>query len=130
MTSIFKKGYEVNRENVKRQERQRENMGRKLFDFFLTKDGEEANVRFLTEEPINYDGHTIQENGKFNTYTCTGANCPFCAKGDKPKSRGAFLIIDKRPYTYEDKKTGEEQTVESSLKFYSQGTRVVSQLDR
>lgn len=130
---LFKRGYETAREEKERQDRNRENSGRKLFNFFLSKDGDEADLRFLTEEPINFYEHNIRgrHNGKdtFTAYTCTGDNCPFCAEGDRPTYRGAYLVIDKRPYEYTDK-NGKKRQGNHQLRLFKQGMRVISQLDR
>lgn len=128
--ALFKRGYEVNRENQERQDRARENAGKKLFDFFLSNDKEEADVRFLTEEPINFMMHTIKRSEKeYDNYTCTGENCPLCANGDKPKDKGAYLIVDRRKFEYTDK-NGNKKSGSNQVKMYIQGTRTVSQLDR
>lgn len=133
-SNLFKKGFEVNRENKKKQEAARNNKNKLLFDFFLPtpsgdEDNVEADVRFLTEEPINYKRHVIPEGNKYANYTCSGENCPLCARGDQPKDNGAFLLIDRREYSYKDK-DGKERTGKNQIRFYTQGTRVVSQLDR
>lgn len=130
---IFKKGYEAAREEQKRQDETREKMGKRLWRFFLSKDGEEATVRFLTEEPITFYEHTIKtvHNGKesYDTHICTQDGCEFCESGDRAGFKGAFLIYDKRPYEYTDK-NGKKKKGEGQLRLYVQGTRVLSQLDR
>lgn len=128
---MFRKGFDVSREERKKQETIRENLGRRLFNFFLSKDGDEADIVFLTSEPVNYQVHNVQEGGKFKFYTCTqDDNCPFCNDGDNSSYRGAFLIIDKRPYEYTDKNGNKKVNDKGSIKFFSQGVRVISQLDR
>ena len=42
--ALFKKGYEAARQEKKRQEEVREQMGKRLFRFFLSGDGAEAKV--------------------------------------------------------------------------------------
>lgn len=131
--SIFAKGYEANRKEKARQDKAKENMGKRLFRFFLGKDGEEADLIFLTEEPINFHEHTVKSsrNGKevYDTYTCSGDNCELCEDGDKPSFKGAFLVYDKRAYETTDK-NGKKKTVQGSLKLFVYGTKIVSQLDR
>ena len=132
---LFKKGYNAVREEKQRQDENREKMGKQLWRFFLSKDGEEATVRFLTEEPINFYEHTVKSvrNGKehYDTVICTEelGGCSLCDGGDKPSFKGAFLIYDKRPYEYTDK-NGKKQTSKGQLRLYVQGARVLSQLDR
>ena len=132
---LFKKGYSAVREEKQRQDENREKMGKQLWRFFLSKDGEEATVRFLTEEPINFYEHTIKNtrNGKesYDNVICTRdiGDCPLCDGGDKPSFKGAFLVYDKRPYEYTDK-NGKKQKSSGQLRLYVQGARVLSQLDR
>ena len=132
---LFKKGYSAVREEKQRQDENREKMGKQLWRFFLSKDGEEATVRFLTEEPINFYEHTVKSvrGGKehYDNVICTEelGGCGLCDGGDKPAFKGAFLIYDKRPYEYTDK-NGKKQTSKGQLRLYVQGARVLSQLDR
>lgn len=131
---MFKKGYDAVREEKQRQDENREKAGKNLWRFFLTNDGEEADVRFLTEEPVTFYEHTIKNtrNGKdsYDTHVCSGDDsCSFCANGDKPTFKGAFLIWDMRPFEYKDK-DGKKKTGEGQLRLYVQGARVLSQLDR
>ena len=132
---LFKKGYSAVREEKQRQDENREKMGKQLWRFFLSKDGEEATVRFLTEEPINFYEHTVKSvrGGKehYDNVICTEelGGCNLCDGGDKPAFKGAFLIYDKRPYEYTDK-NGKKQKAKGQLRLYVQGARVLSQLDR
>lgn len=132
--ALFKRGYEAAREEKQRQDERREQLGKRLFRFFLGSDGDEARVRFLTEEPINFNEHTIKtmKGGKerYDTVLCDGSDsCPYCADGDKPSFKGAFLVFDRTPFEVKDDK-GKKKTVNGSLKLYVAGTRVLSQLDR
>lgn len=135
MGGLFKRGYGAVREEKQRQDENREKSGRQLWRFFLSKDGDEATIRFLTEEPINFFEHTVRviRGGKerYDNVICTAdlGECSLCEQGDKPIFRGAFLIYDKRPFEYTDK-SGKKQTGEGQLKLYVQGARVLSQLDR
>ena len=126
---MFARGYEASRAEKERQDAARENSGKKLWKFFLKNDGDEAEVRFLTEVPINFYEHNIKRGDKIETYVCSGDNCPCCAEGDKPTYKGAFLIVDKREYEYTDS-NGKKQKGKNQLRLYVQGMRVVSQLDR
>ena len=131
---MFKKGYTAVREEKQRQDENREKAGKNLWRFFLSNDGDEADVRFLTEEPVTFYEHTVKgmRNGKevYDTIVCSGdSNCSLCASGDKPTFKGAFLIWDMRPYEYTDK-DGKKQKGKGQLRLYVQGARVLSQLDR
>lgn len=132
--ALFKKGYEAAREEKKRQEEVREQMSKRLFRFFLSGDGAEAKVRFLTEEPVNFNEHTVKvfKGGKerYDTFLCNGeSSCPYCEEGNKSSFKGAFLIWDYTEFEVKDS-SGKKKTVKGSLKLYVAGTRVLSQLDR
>ena len=132
---MIKKGYSVVREKKQRQDENREKMGKRLWRFFLSEDGDEATVRFLTEEPINFYEHTVKSvrGGKerYDNVICTKdlGDCSLCDGGDRPSFKGAFLIYDKRPYEFTDAK-GNKQKGKGQLRLYVQGARVLSQLDR
>lgn len=130
---VFNRGYQGVREEKERQETERAKRQNSLWRFFLSKDGDEARIRFLTEEPVTFYEHNVKtsRNGKeaFDSVTCAGENCSFCDNGDRPSFKGAFLIIDRREYEYKDK-DGKKKTGKNQLRLYVQGTRVLSQLDR
>ena len=131
---MFKKGYTAVREEKQRQDENREKAGKNLWRFFLQSDGDEADVRFLTEEPVTFYEHTVKtmRNGKeaYDTVVCNGdESCALCTNGDKPTFKGAFLIWDMRPFEYTDK-DGKKKTGNGQLRLYVQGARVLSQLDR
>lgn len=132
MASMFKRGFKAVNEEKQRQEEQK-NRGNGLFRFFLTKDKDEADVTFLTEQPVNYYEHTIKKfvNGKerYDSIPCKGEDCKHCADGDRPSFKSAWLIIDHREVTYTDK-DNKKQTVQDQLRLLVYGTKVASQLDR
>ena len=127
--SIFKRGYSASREEKQRQDKARENAGKKLWRFFLKDDKDEADVRFLTEEPVNFAEHNIKRGDRFEQHCCIGEGCPYCEDGDKPVYKGAYLIVDKREYEYTDQ-NGKKQKGKNQVRLFVQGMRVVSQLDR
>lgn len=133
MGTLFKRGYEASRAEKQRQDEARENAGKKLWRFFLKDDGDEADLRFLTEEPVNFYEHNLKStrNGKdtYQQFTCTGDNCPLCADGDKPTYKGAYLIVDHREFEFTDAK-GKKQKGRDQVRLFVQGMKVVSQLDR
>ena len=127
---MFKRGYDASREEKARQDQAKEQLGKKLWRFFLAEDGEEADVRFLTEEPVNFYEHNIKTgDNKYEQYTCIGDNCPLCADGEKATYKGAYLVVDRRDYEYKDS-NGNKKTGGNTVKLYVQGMKVVSQLDR
>ena len=132
MASMFKRGFKAVNEEKQRQEEQK-NRGNGLFRFFLQKDKDEADVTFLTEQPVNFYEHTIKKfvNGKerYDSIPCVGEGCKHCADGDRPSFKSAWLIIDHREVTYTDK-DNKKQTSQDNLRLLIYGTKVASQLDR
>lgn len=132
MASMFKRGFNAVNEEKQRQEEQR-NRGNGLFRFYLKKDKEEADITFLTEQPVNFFEHTIKKyaNGKeiYESIPCIGDGCKHCADGDRPSFKSAWLIIDHREYSYKDK-DGNTKTGRDQVRLLVYGTKVASQLDR
>ena len=130
----FRRGFSHAKEEAKRMEKERASWGKKLYEFYLSNDGDEADVVFLNEEPVECFVHNriVRRNGKefFDTVVCTrDADCPDCENGEKATYKGAFLVIDLRPYEGKDS-NGKKKTVPYTLRFYLPGIRVVSSLER
>ena len=68
-------------------------------------------------------------DNKYEQYTCTGANCPFCNDGEKATYKGAYLVVDRREFSYKDKE-GKQKTGKNQVRLFVQGMKVISQLDR
>lgn len=67
-------------------------------DFFL-KDGETANVQFLTDEPFIYYAHQIKIGGKWRVTPCqkmTAKRCLICEDNIKKTWKAAFKVADLR----------------------------------
>lgn len=126
---LFKRGYEASREEKARQDKARENAGKKLWRFFLSDDGDEADLRFLTEEPVNFYEHNLKKGDRYEQYCCIGEDCPFCEDGDRPTYKGAYLVVDRREFEYTDDK-GKKKKGKDQVRLFVQGMKVVSQLDR
>ena len=135
--TMFNRGYKFAREEAERQEQARANAGKLIYEFFLKSDKKnrspEADVIFLTDEPINFYMHNIPKgNDRFESYVCSDditGDCIDCANGNRPSYKGAYLIYDERPYEYTDK-NGKKVKKEGQIRLYFAGTRVMSQLDR
>lgn len=131
MSKMFNRGFKAVDEEKKRQDEEKSKRGG-LFRFFLKEDKEEADITFLTEQPVNFYEHTLKTkvNGKdkYDNVPCTGEDCPHCADGNRPSFKSAWLIIDHREVTY--KKDGKEQTISDQLRLLVYGTKIASQLDR
>lgn len=126
---LFARGYDASRAEKERQDKARENAGKRLWRFFLKDDGDEADLRFLTEEPVNFYEHNLKRGDKYEQFTCTGDDCPFCDDGDRPTYKGAYLVVDRRDYEYTDK-DGKKKKGNNQVRLFIQGMKVVSQLDR
>lgn len=132
MKNMFKRGFKAVNEEKERQEEEKSKRGN-LFRFFLTKDKEEADVTFLTEQPVNFYEHTLKKivNGKerYESVPCIGEECTHCADGDRPSFKSAWLIIDHREVSYKDKE-GKTKTLQDQVRLLVYGTKTASQLDR
>lgn len=135
MSGHFKRGYKPLAKEAKRQEELRQQRKERLYEFFLKDDRDEADVRFLLEEPCNIRIHQVQRraaNGKtyYENVICSEDNkCPYCEQGDNPTMKGATLVIDRRPYEYTDDK-GKKRKAQNTVKLFIQGTKVMGQLER
>lgn len=98
-------------------------------DFWL-KDGDDAMVRFLSNEPISIYQHRIQNGGKWVTSTCLRDGCPLCEAGNKPQFVGVFSIIDRRKEEWVDKNTGKKVSRQNTVKMWRCGTRVMGSLEK
>lgn len=105
--------------------RRAEEIDRPRTSFFSLKDGQTARIQFMDEEPVCVYQHTLQVpidgEKRWRSYTClngSGESCPFCAIGDTPRFVGMFNIIDHG-----------ETDVEKKVKLFTQGIRVLKQLE-
>ena len=135
MAGHFKRGYKPLAKEAKRQEAARAARKNRLFEFYLKDDKDEADVRFLLEEPCNIRVHQVQRkagNGRtfYDSVICTeDDSCPYCEMGDNPTVKGATLIIDRRPFEYTDD-NGKKKKGKNQVKLFIQGTKVMGQLER
>lgn len=135
MAGHFKRGYKPLAKEAKRQEAARAARRNRLFEFYLKDDKDEADVRFLLEEPCNIRVHQVQRkagNGRtfYDSVICTeDDSCPYCEMGDNPTVKGATLIIDRRPFEYTDD-NGKKKKGKNQVKLFIQGTKVMGQLER
>ena len=87
-------------------------------NFFSLKDGDEADVRFLDEEPVCIYEHFVRVGSSAMWFTCldgTGEECPACEKGIAKRFSGSFSVIDRR---------------DDKVKLYKAGIRVLKVLDK
>lgn len=130
---MFKRGFKAVDEEKERQEKNKQNRGKALWKFYLAKDKDEADLTFLTSEPINFYSHNIKSyvNGKerFDEIPCVGENCKYCKQGEKTTFKSAWLVVDHREFKYKDK-DGKEQTGSDQVRLFIYGTKIASQLDR
>lgn len=132
MAGLFKRGFKAVSEEKERQDKNRENRTKGLWKFFLKDDGAEAEITFLTEEPINYYEHTIKtyQNGKerYESIPCIGDSCKLCKNGEKASFKSAWLVVDHTEVEYT--KDGKTQTISDQVRLFIYGTKIASQLDR
>lgn len=127
----FKKGFKAVKEEEERRKQLKEQFQGKLWRVFFPKDADEdyeIPVRFLTDEPVCYNEHSLKVNGKFVNAYCEGDGCPHCAEGNKPRFVGAFLVIDRTEYSY--KKDGKTIEGKDRVKLLVRGTQDLAVLDR
>lgn len=133
---MFRRGYDAVEAEKERQEIEKEKRGKRLFRFFLASDGDEAELQFLTEEPVTFPEHTVKKfsGGKeiFEKVTCSQDDeCEECLNGNRPSFAGAYLVIDKREIEIKDKDNPKKKkTVKDQVRLAIFGTKVLSQLDR
>ena len=134
----IQRGFKAVKQEQERREKEKEMRQGKLWRvFFPSKCDEdfEIPVRFLTDEPICFWEHTVKVAGKFQQFTCTGDGCKHCADGDKPRFVGAFLVIDRTEFEYDEKdekgnKTGKKVKGKDRLKLLVRGQQDLAVLDR
>jgi len=106
-----------------------ERLNQQYLPTLFLKDGEEAPLTFLTTTPFNYYEHFVK--GINQSYTCSqSADCPLCAMGNKPSFKGAYIVIDHRVESWNDKSTGEVKSRKDTVKVMKQGIRALQVLDR
>lgn len=138
MKKIFKRGFKAVKEEEKKREQMKEQLQGRLWRVFFPKnagDDHEINVRFLTDEPVCFYEHTEFTGGKVTNTTCTGEDCPLCKSGHKPRFVGAFLVIDRTEFEYDERdaqgnKTGKKVTGKDRLKLIVRGQQDLAVLDR
>jgi hypothetical protein len=135
MSNVFRKrGFDAHKQEEERRKKEAAERQGKLWRYFL-KDGEEdVPIRFLTEEPILFYEHNIKTpDGKFSTVTCGGDDCELCATS-KPSYKGAWLVVDGRSVTIDEKKdgkpTGKKKEITDQVRLYVRGSTDIAKLDR
>lgn len=125
---MFKRGFNAMNEEEERRKKAAEAKRGKLWRYFLKEGDEDVPVLFLTSDPICFWEHTVQEGGRYNNVPCIGEGCPHCAT-KKPSYVGAWLVVDRREYTYKDQNQ-KEQTGKDRIKLLVRGTTTGAQLQR
>ena len=134
----IQRGFKAVKEEEKRREQLKEQRQGKLWRVFFPKDAKEdfeIPVRFLTDEPVCFYEHTKYTNGKVLNIPCKGDGCPECKEGDKPRFVGAFLVIDRTEFEYDERddkgnKTGKKVKGKDRLKLIVRGQQDLAVLDR
>jgi len=134
--SLFKRGFKAVKEEQERVEREKRERQGKLWRVFFPKgvnEDYEIPIRFLTDEPICFYEHTKRVNGKITNIPCIGDGCPECESGDKPRFVGAFLVLDRTEFEYEERdkngnKTGKKVKGKDRVKLLVRGQTDLAQL--
>lgn len=94
------------------------------------KEDEEAQIHFLTTEPVSYYVHELNAGTRqFKRVICTqDDDCPYCDEGISVKYLGAFLVWDYRAYEYTDS-AGKEHSGEGQLRLYTPTPKVLTQIE-
>lgn len=131
MSGFFNTGFSKVRDEQKRSEAAAKARKGQLFTFFLTSSSPEGVIVFLHNEPITFPAHVVQEGQRWNTKVCVAneGNCEYCARGDKPSTKGGYIVIDRTPFSYTDS-SGKTKTNKGQIKLFLPGIRVLGQLDR
>jgi hypothetical protein len=131
MAKMFQRGYKAVQEEKVKAEKRREEQQKGLWRFFLTKDGEEADLSFLTEMPINFWEHTVpsKNSNRYDNIPCTGEGCTTCDTGDRSAFHSAWLVVDHREFEYTDK-DGKKKKGKDQLRLFVYGIKIAGQLDR
>lgn len=132
--TVFKKGFKaVKEEQVRREKAKAQRKGR-IWRYYLNDGDEDVPLQFLTEEPLCFFEHSVQEGGKFTNVPCIGEGCKECAK-KKPSYSGAWLVVDGRTVEIDERdsngqKTGKKKKLTDQIKMLVRGVTTMSQLDR
>lgn len=84
-------------------------------EMFKLKNNESKEIRFVTsvDEIISVWEHTIQTNGKWDTFTCLGKDqCPACAVGEKASFKAYVLLLDRSDNKVKHFKFGKKVAVQ------------------
>lgn len=113
-----------------------------IYDFYV-KDGQEALMRFLTDEPVSFMAHNIKVGKAPRTFVCTGdADCQGCKQADsfdptkpnKPVVRAAYLVLDgtitEKDEMQDGKPTGKKVQYTDQIKVMVRGTSDIAAIER
>lgn len=134
MAKLFGRGFGVMEERIKEKEMLQESRKGKLYRFFFGKNVSEAEISFLTEEPICFQEHNIKNGEQYLQVTCIGNGCPYCKEG-KPRDVFAWLIVDHSSFeakVYDENgvDTGKKKTVKDRIKLLVRGMTDAASLKR
>ena len=97
-----------------------------LGEFYLTEKDSEAEITFLTEEPIQFYGYRAPQGKGYMCVPVDKKDNPLDSLGN-PTYFGAYLVFDHR--SYESKAGGKTKTVDGSVRMYIVGVTVMSLLE-
>jgi len=136
----FKSGYSAVEEHdaeAKAKKEAYENGGGSFVPSVMFSENQSRTLRFLMEEPVTFKEHYLPNVKGARTYTCMEGmedvhgnrlECPFCASGNKPSFRGAYLVIDRSEDTWT--KNGQEHSAKNQIKLFKQGISTLKVLEQ
>lgn len=136
-SGLFQTGFQVvekaNEEAKRRQQEAKANFG-KIWNLFLREEDGAVPVRFLTHEPLCYREHQYQnKEGNWVTTPCQGHGCELCARGERSRQVGAFLVAVLLPYESKEydengNDTGNKIEHEFSVRVFVRGMKDCTRL--
>lgn len=135
----FKNGYEAVTEHAEEAKAKQEAFqnGGGFIPTVLFKENQSRTLRFLMEEPVTFKEHYLPNAKGTRNFTCMDGmedeygnriECPFCASGNKPSFRGAYLVLDRSEDSWV--KDGQEHTAKDQIKVFKQGISTLKVLEQ
>ena len=139
INSWFKSGYTAVEEHDKEAKARQEAFanGGAFTPTVLFEENQSRTLRFLMEEPVTFKEHYLPNVKGRRNFTCMDGmenelgermECPFCATGNKPSFRGAYLVIDRSEDTFQS--NGQTRTAKNQIKLFKQGISTLKVLEQ
>ena len=114
---------------ISRNKKKREQAEKTRVPTFWMKDGEIKYIRFLHDEPVCMNVHTLRQGKYFADYTCRALvdedGCPLCEAGYNASGKAVYNIIDRTEY-----KDRKGKMHKNEVKLLKAGTRIFNQIEK